>query len=94
MAIKIHQLVTVILFSGIGVYTGVKFFEPLVIDQLRRDGNLRDDIKIPEYDPEGNPIVNGRSTGETWDKLRQRLEAPAEEKADIQVLPDTKTGKK
>ncbi|OUM55043.1 hypothetical protein BVG19_g4519 [[Candida] boidinii] len=63
-------------------------------DQLRRDGNLRDDIKIPEYDPEGNPIVNGRSTGETWDKLRQRLEAPAEEKADIQVLPDTKTGKK
>ncbi|GME68639.1 unnamed protein product [[Candida] boidinii] len=89
MGIKLHQLVTVILFSGIGVYTGVKFFEPLVID-----GNLRDDIKIPEYDPEGNPIVNGRSTGETWDKIRQRLEAPAEEKADIQVLPDTKTGKK
>ncbi|EDO18725.1 hypothetical protein Kpol_1055p82 [Vanderwaltozyma polyspora DSM 70294] len=39
-----------------GIYGGTKFFEPIVIEQLSKDGNLRKDIEIPKYDNEGNPI--------------------------------------
>ncbi|SSD58378.1 uncharacterized protein SCODWIG_00139 [Saccharomycodes ludwigii] len=40
-----------------GIYTGTKFFEPIVIDQLKKDGNLRTDIEVPLYDDSGNPLV-------------------------------------
>lgn len=41
----------------IGVYTGTRFFEPIVIDQLKKDGGLRSDVEIPQYDEEGNPVL-------------------------------------
>ncbi|ODQ62656.1 hypothetical protein WICANDRAFT_60714 [Wickerhamomyces anomalus NRRL Y-366-8] len=40
-----------------GVYTGTKFFEPIVVERLRLDGNLRDDIEVPKYDENGELIV-------------------------------------
>ncbi|KAG0670390.1 hypothetical protein C6P43_003087, partial [Kluyveromyces marxianus] len=33
------------------------FFEPIIIDQLKKDGNLRTDIDVPQYDEEGNPVL-------------------------------------
>lgn len=57
MAINGHRLLTVVVFAGLGVYSGVKFFEPLVVEQLRKDGNLRSDIEIPKFDEEGNKII-------------------------------------
>ncbi|AMD19920.1 HCL231Wp [Eremothecium sinecaudum] len=54
--LKTYQFVTVAVVGLFGVYSGVKFFEPLVINQLKVDGNLRNDIEIPEYDSEGNLV--------------------------------------
>ncbi|CAG99261.1 Ecm19 [Kluyveromyces lactis] len=50
----------VVIFSvicAIGVYTGTRFFEPIVIDQLKKDGGLRTDVEIPKYDEDGNPVL-------------------------------------
>ncbi|CCE61897.1 hypothetical protein TPHA_0B02250 [Tetrapisispora phaffii CBS 4417] len=51
-----YNMMGVVLAVVVGVYSGTRFFEPLVVDQLKRDGNLRSDIAIPEYDSEGNPV--------------------------------------
>ncbi|AJV51810.1 Ecm19p [Saccharomyces cerevisiae YJM1273] len=48
------DMVTIGIACLVGVYTGTRFFEPIVIDRLRKDGNLRTDIPIPEYDEDGN----------------------------------------
>lgn len=45
------------LVCAVGVYTGTQFFEPIVLDRLKKDGSLRKDIEVPEYDEEGNPIA-------------------------------------
>lgn len=45
------------LVCAVGVYTGTQFFEPIVLDRLKKDGNLRKDIEVPEYDEEGNPAA-------------------------------------
>ncbi|CCF56031.1 hypothetical protein KAFR_0A05960 [Kazachstania africana CBS 2517] len=29
------------------VYMGAKFFQPIVVDQLRKDNNLRPDVDVP-----------------------------------------------
>ncbi|SCU88858.1 LADA_0E12442g1_1 [Lachancea dasiensis] len=39
-----------------GIYSGTQFFEPIVIERLKKDGNLRTDVEIPQYDEEGNPL--------------------------------------
>ncbi|CEP60419.1 Ecm19p LALA0_S01e10462g [Lachancea lanzarotensis] len=44
------------LVGFVGIYTGTQFFEPIIIDRLRKDGNLRTDVEIPQYDEEGNPV--------------------------------------
>ncbi|ODV83892.1 hypothetical protein CANARDRAFT_29621 [[Candida] arabinofermentans NRRL YB-2248] len=92
MAPSAHNIISVLVFSGIGVYTGVKFFEPIIIEQLRKDGNLRSDIEIPEFDKDGNRIIGGlNKTDEPsvknafWDELRQKLELPANEKKNIKI---------
>lgn len=45
------------IISLASVYMGMKFFQPIVVEQLRRDGHLRDDIYVPEFDKEGNIIL-------------------------------------
>ncbi|AET38765.1 Ecm19p Ecym_3272 [Eremothecium cymbalariae DBVPG len=55
--LKSYELVGFGLISLFGIYSGTKFFEPIVIEQLRQDGNLRTDIEIPKYDKEGNPVL-------------------------------------
>lgn len=47
---------------------GIKFFEPLVIDQLNKDGNLRTDIPVPQYDSNGDP-VDSKPMNELRDEL-------------------------
>ncbi|CAI4048390.1 hypothetical protein SUVZ_12G4150 [Saccharomyces uvarum] len=56
------DMVTVGIVCLVGIYTGTKFFEPIVIDRLRKDGNLRSDVPIPEYDRDGNLMVPPRPT--------------------------------
>lgn len=73
-----HKLLTVLVFAGLGVYSGVKFFEPLVVEQLRKDGNLRSDIEVPQFDKNGDKIVNGVDKSVELDKLRERLEQKKE----------------
>ncbi|ODQ44474.1 hypothetical protein PICMEDRAFT_37314 [Pichia membranifaciens NRRL Y-2026] len=73
-----HKLLTVLVFSGLGVYSGVKFFEPLVVEQLRKDGNLRADIDVPQFDKNGDKIVNGVDQSVELDRLRERLEQKKE----------------
>ncbi|QLG71594.1 hypothetical protein HG535_0B06390 [Zygotorulaspora mrakii] len=54
--IKGFDLFTIGVIIVAGVYTGTKFFEPLVIEQLRKDGHLRTDISVPKYNSEGEPV--------------------------------------
>ncbi|QLQ80814.1 hypothetical protein HG537_0E01690 [Torulaspora globosa] len=54
--LKAFDLLSLGVVSAAGVWMGIKFFEPLVIDRLRQDGNLRTDIPVPEYDKNGDPI--------------------------------------
>lgn len=49
---KAFDLVTLGVITVGGIYMGTQFFGPLVIDQLKKDGNLRTDIDIPEFDKE------------------------------------------
>lgn len=72
------KLLTVLVFSGLGMYSGVKFFEPLVVEQLRKDGNLRADIEVPQFDKNGDNIVNGIDQSVELDRLRERLEQKKE----------------
>lgn len=74
MGVNSHKLVSILVFSGLGVYSGIKFFEPLVIEQLKKDGNLRSDIEIPEFDKNGEKIINGVDKSEEMDKFRENLE--------------------
>lgn len=78
MAVNGHRLLSVLVFSGLGVYSGVKFFEPLVVEQLRKDGNLRGDIDVPQFDKNGDRVVNGVDRSEEFEKLRERLEEKKE----------------
>lgn len=73
MAVNGHKILTVVVFSLLGAYSGVKFFEPIIIEQLRKDGNLRTDIEIPEFDKNGDKIINGVDKSVELDKLREKL---------------------
>lgn len=74
MGVNSHKLLGLLVFSGLGVYSGIKFFEPLVVEQLRKDGNLRSDIAIPEFDKNGDRIIDGVDRSAEFDKLREKLE--------------------
>ncbi|SCU94456.1 LAME_0F07514g1_1 [Lachancea meyersii CBS 8951] len=54
--IKLFDVAAFALVGFVGIYTGTQFFEPIVIDRLRKDGHLRTDVEIPQYDEEGNPL--------------------------------------
>lgn len=75
-----NKMVTVLVACGVGVYTGMKFFEPLVIEQLKKEGKLRNDVTVPEYDDQGRPIINGKSVDDSFAMFRQQLEAKPEDK--------------
>ncbi|CCK69039.1 Ecm19p KNAG_0B06090 [Huiozyma naganishii CBS 8797] len=51
--------VTVGVLSLISIYMGVNFFQPIVIEQLRKDGHLRQDMQLPHYDSDGKVIPPG-----------------------------------
>lgn len=53
--IKGFDLLAIGVVTVAGIYMGTQFFEPIIIDQLRKDGHLRTDITIPKYDSEGQP---------------------------------------
>lgn len=75
MAIDGHKIMTMLVVSGLGAYGGMKFFEPIIVEQLRKDGNLRTDIDIPEFDKNGDKIINGVDQSAEWDKFREKLES-------------------
>ncbi|CCE92367.1 Ecm19p TDEL_0E01240 [Torulaspora delbrueckii] len=53
--LKAFDLLSIGVVSAAGVWMGMRFFEPIVIDRLKKDGNLRTDIPVPEYDANGDP---------------------------------------
>ncbi|TID18151.1 hypothetical protein CANINC_003892 [Pichia inconspicua] len=73
MGLNGHKVLGVLVFSGLGVYSGVKFFEPLIVEQLRKDGNLRSDIPIPQFDENGDKIINGVDKSKEWKELHEKL---------------------
>ncbi|GMM31035.1 Ecm19 protein [Martiniozyma asiatica (nom. inval.)] len=73
MAVNGHKILTVVVFSLLGAYSGTKFFEPIIVEQLRKDGHLRTDIEIPEFDKNGDKIVNGVNKSEKLDELKDKL---------------------
>ncbi|RCK63496.1 Protein ECM19 [Candida viswanathii] len=52
------------------VYFGVNFWKPIVIEQLRKDGNLREDIKIDQA-----AMEEEAQQPKSWSELRQKFEA-------------------
>ncbi|KAH3671113.1 hypothetical protein OGAPHI_000824 [Ogataea philodendri] len=75
MSVNMNKIVTVSVFAAAGVYMGMKFFEPIVIEQLRKDGNLRTDIPVPQYDENGSKLVE-RGEQVTWEQIRKEAEVP------------------
>lgn len=55
--IRGFDLVTIGVLSLVGIYTGARFFEPIVLGQLEKDGHLRKDVAVPKYDEDGNLVV-------------------------------------
>lgn len=55
--LKSFDLIAFSLVCFVGIYTGTQFFEPIIINQLEKDGHLRSDIEIPRYTEDGNPIA-------------------------------------
>ncbi|KAG7696095.1 hypothetical protein KL930_003121 [Ogataea haglerorum] len=70
MSMNVNKALTMTVFAAAGVYMGMKFFEPIVIEQLRKDGNLRTDIEVPQYDEEGNKLLD-RGKQVTWEAIRR-----------------------
>ncbi|QLL33256.1 hypothetical protein HG536_0E01670 [Torulaspora globosa] len=80
--LKGFDLLSLGVVSAAGVWMGIRFFEPLVIDRLREDGNLRTDIPVPEYDSNGDP-VGSKPMSELRDELvaiqrREKQEADSQ----------------
>lgn len=50
-------ITTVAIVSVASIYMGINFFQPIVIEQLRKDGNLRTDVDLPKFDKDGNVII-------------------------------------
>ncbi|ODQ76974.1 hypothetical protein BABINDRAFT_169496 [Babjeviella inositovora NRRL Y-12698] len=67
---------------SVGVYTGVKFFGPIIIDQLEKDGNLRQDKKVPEMirDASREMKENEEKLNSKWSEIRAQLELSKEQK--------------
>lgn len=63
-----YNALTVAVVSIASVYMGMKFFQPLVIQQLEKDGNLRPDIAAMLKDPEVSQDVPEESL---YDRLRE-----------------------
>lgn len=80
--IRAFDVIAFSLVSFVGIYTGTQFFEPIIIDRLKKDGHLRSDIEIPQYDEEGNPLAP-RSILELRQDLEKVQEAQKAEKANL-----------
>ncbi|CCH58594.1 hypothetical protein TBLA_0A08040 [Henningerozyma blattae CBS 6284] len=50
------NLLTLGVITVLGIYTGTLFFEPIILQQLEKDNNLKKGMQIPKYDSDGNPI--------------------------------------
>lgn len=50
MSGRAGKAITVVAVGAIGWYTGVKFWQPLIVEQLKKDGNLKEGIYVRDYD--------------------------------------------
>lgn len=57
-----HNAITVGIVGIISIYMGIKFFRPIVIERLRKDGNLRQDIDLPNFNSDVTIKVTDDST--------------------------------
>ncbi|KAF6008252.1 hypothetical protein HII13_004036 [Brettanomyces bruxellensis] len=85
--LKNNRFMTLLIVCGIGVYTGVRFFEPIVVEGLEKHGTLRKDIDIPKFDSKGRRIYPTSenegaevSKESNWENFAKRLEAKPEDK--------------
>ncbi|KAL6947042.1 hypothetical protein ACO0QE_001900 [Hanseniaspora vineae] len=63
-----------------GIYGGTKFFEPIVIDALKKENALRKDIPIPEYGEDGIPVENEKSLANLKTELNEIYEQSRRER--------------
>ncbi|KAL6943051.1 hypothetical protein ACO0RG_002035 [Hanseniaspora osmophila] len=63
-----------------GIYGGTKFFEPIVIDALKKENALRTDIPIPEYSDDGIPVENEKSLANLKTELNEIYEQSRRER--------------
>ncbi|EGV66339.1 hypothetical protein CANTEDRAFT_117073 [Yamadazyma tenuis ATCC 10573] len=54
-----------LLVGSISWYAGVKFWQPLIVEQLKKDGNLRTDVEIPEIETQP----------ESWEDVKSSIRA-------------------
>ncbi|SCU84317.1 LAFA_0D09296g1_1 [Lachancea sp. 'fantastica'] len=82
--VKFFDVAAFGLVSFVGIYTGTQFFEPIIIDRLRKDGNLRTDVEIPQYDEEGNPLApkSMLDLREEMEKIQQQQQQQQQQKSE------------
>ncbi|CAR22893.1 Protein ECM19 [Lachancea thermotolerans] len=79
--IKAFDVIAFSLVTFVGIYTGTQFFEPIIIERLKKDNNLRSDIDVPQYDEEGNPL-SPKSMLDLRKELEKVQESQKAEQAD------------
>ncbi|GAV47517.1 hypothetical protein ZYGR_0H03610 [Zygosaccharomyces rouxii] len=70
--IKAFDLVTLAVVSIGSIYMGAQFFEPIVVDQLRKDGNLRKDVEVPQFDENQDGSKNAEDLRAKLMQIRER----------------------
>ncbi|CUM67459.1 uncharacterized protein PRCAT00005155001 [Priceomyces carsonii] len=76
------KAITILFVGGLSWYAGLKFWQPLVIDQLRKDDNLRNDIYI--RDTSDQPA----SWSDLKEKVRETLHPNVQDPKETQVKTD------
>ncbi|QFZ27456.1 putative methylated-DNA-protein-cysteine methyltransferase [Clavispora lusitaniae] len=61
------KALTLVAVGAIGWYTGVKFWQPIIVEQLKKDGNLRDDVYVKDYSDQP------KSWQDVKDKVKETL---------------------
>lgn len=77
-----HNAITVGIVSILSIYMGVNFFQPIVVERLREDGNLRQDRELPHFNQDGSLREDGLPWKVQPSNTPQAEKQPAKNDAD------------